>query len=494
MTPSRRAWLLASVALVSLLSHLKGISSPPLDYHYHRQTNTAAIARNYQRHGLDFLNPRIDWQGPYQGRCATEFPLYMWLTGLFWPILGWGALWGRLLSALFSALTAIYLFLFLEKRTSQEAAFYSSVLFSFIPLEIYFGRTIQPEALALLGTTASLYHWDNWLAAPRRRGHWGLAVLFAFLAISHKLPYAYVLLPLAALAWLRLGKKALRDVRVGLAALLAAAGVLGWYRYAGTGTFVVPTRADEFWRVLDYKGLLFYIQFQFLSRFPELAATYGGLILWLIGARELIFKRRDLFLPIWLAAVSISLVIGGGYAFFHEYTSLPLAPVNAAFMGYGLFLLKEKVEKRRVKKRPWAWAALALLVASIPVHSALRIKHWYKINYPFLAQAAQAAASVSAPEDLFICNQRAASTFLFFLDRKGWSWDLAEAGEKSLDQVEEKIKAGAKFFMTEKSDSFKNKDGVFARYFYSSHKAVYDRDGMLIFKLRPQTIVSKTPG
>lgn len=483
MRLSPRGWLIAAIVLASLLSHLNGISSPPLDYHYHRQTNTAAIARNYARNGLNFFSPQIDWQGAYAGRSATEFPLYMWLTGLFWPLFKLGAVWGRILSTLFSAITAVYLFLLLERRTPPRAAFYSGILFSCIPLEIFFGRTVQPEALALLGTTAALYHWDCWLAQPKKTAHWGLATLFIFLAISHKLPYAYILLPLAVLAWRQRGPAAFKDIRVLLALAFVAAGVGGWYRYASTGAFVVPTHGGEFWKLLDYKGLRFYIQFQFLSRFPELAATYGGLILGFIGAWELVFGRRDVFLASWFAAVGLSLIIGGGYTFFHEYTSLPFAPVNAAFMGYGLFLLQEKISGLRAKARPWAWAGLTLLVLSVPVHAVLRIKHWYNISYPFLAQAGTAADSVGARGDLFICNQRAASTFLFFLDRKGWSWDLAEAGEKSLADIDEKIKDGAKFFMTEKVDAFKDKESVFARYFYSRYPVVYDKGGMLIFKL-----------
>jgi len=105
MSPGRSTRL-ALVLAASLLAHARGLFAPPLDYHHHRQVNTAAIARNYHRHGLEFASPRIDWRGDYQGRAATEFPLYMWLVGLLWPLGGLGELWGRLLSALFSAATS----------------------------------------------------------------------------------------------------------------------------------------------------------------------------------------------------------------------------------------------------------------------------------------------------------------------------------------------------------------------------------------------------
>lgn len=100
----------------SVLVHLKGATAPPLDYHFHRQCNTAAIAQNFHENGLNFLRPQIDWQGGKAARAATEFPLYMWLVGLLWPLGGLGLLWGRWLSIAFSAAAAVYLFLFLETR------------------------------------------------------------------------------------------------------------------------------------------------------------------------------------------------------------------------------------------------------------------------------------------------------------------------------------------------------------------------------------------
>jgi len=177
-----RGLALAVALAASLAVHSKGIWAPLLDYHFHRQCNTADIARNYHKNGLHFGTPQVDWEGDYAGKAATEFPLYMWLMGLLWPVGGLAEHWGRLLSVSFSALTAAYLFLLLEKRLERQAALYSAVLFSFIPLEIYFGRTVQPEALALLSTTAALYHWDRWLDEPKRLLHWAAAAIFAFLA------------------------------------------------------------------------------------------------------------------------------------------------------------------------------------------------------------------------------------------------------------------------------------------------------------------------
>jgi len=409
----------------------------------------------------------------------------MWLMGLLWPLAGLGELWGRLLSAGFSALTAVYLFLFLERKLAREAAFYGAVLFTVIPLEMYFGRTVQPEALALFATMAALYHWDVWLDAPKRRSHWAAATVFAFLAIAHKLPYLYLLLPLAALAWLKPRRRELTDPWAWSSCALALGGVFAWYRYASTGVFVVPAHAGEFLTMLEYSRLPYFTKFLFLSRFHELSATYGGLVLGAVGAWQLVREKGDRFFAAWWCAVALDQIVGGGYTHWHEYTALPWAPVNAAFMGAGLFWLKTRISGLPQAKRPRAWAVLALVTLSIPVHGALRIRHWYKVEYPYLWNAREAAASVSRPEDLFVCNERTSSAFLFYLDRKGWAWEVGETGVKQSEAyVEGRIKEGAKFLATPESRLSEPGFEPFLEYLNAHYTRVYRKDDLLIYRLK----------
>jgi len=325
---------------------------------------------------------------------------------------------------------------------------------------------------------AALYHWERSLQGSRPWRDWILALLFSFLGISHKLPTIYMLLPLAALSWLNLKERSFRDLRTLLACPLVLAAVYAWYRYASAGVYVVPSHPSEFLIMLEYGRLPYFIWFQFFSRLPELAATYGGIVLMWFGAREL-YKRGQIFFGIWFAAICAVLIAGGGYSFHHEYTSLPFVPVNAALMGMGLYVLKQKAQERG----PWARAGLILLVLAVPVHAGLRIKHWYNTSYAYLKNAQKAADQVSSPEDLFVCNERASSVYLYYLNRRGWSWDLAEAGEKRLGEIDDKIRQGAKYYMTHKNQDFKNRSGALAQYYFSRFPVIYDADEILIFRL-----------
>ena len=473
-----RLWALALVAACSVAFHVKGLSAPPLDYHFHRQVNTAAIARNYYEHGRHFFYPQVDWEGPGSGRAATEFPLYMWLMGVLWPIFGLGAVWGRVLSVDFSALGAVYLYLFLERKLSPREALASTLLYCAIPVQVYFGRTIQPEGLAMAASMAALYHWDRFLDEASDL-HWALAIVAAFLAVAHKLPYIYLLLVLAAMAYLKRGWAAFKEHAVLVAPVLCCAAVYSWYRYASSGVYVVPAHASEFFEMLEYGKLLYYVQFQFVSRLPELCATWPGMALALAGAAWLWRRGQKLFFW-WWGAVAAHLVAGGGYSFHHEYTALPFAPVMAAFMGTGLI---GAWDRAKASARPAAaQAALAAVVLAIPVTGYFRIKHWYNQNFPFLAGAARAADAVSGPYDLFVTNQRASSVYLYYMHRRGWSWNLGETGQAGLDWIPEKAKQGARFYMTAAADlTPEMRAWIEARY-----PRVYDADGISIYRIDGQ--------
>jgi 4-amino-4-deoxy-L-arabinose transferase-like glycosyltransferase len=485
-SPRRRAAMILAVAALSLAAHLKGLRAPLLDNQFHRQVNTASIARRFHRDGLPPWQPRVDWFGRPDRLAATELPVEMWLHGRLWPVFGLGEEWGRLLSVGFSLLTAVFLFLLLEREFWSEAAFYGAALFCVLPIEIYYGRSVQPEALALFGLVAGLYWWDLSLAPDRPFAPWLAATLAAFVSVGVKLPYAHMFLPLLALTWRRLGRKAWLDPRMWAAGLLSMGGVVAWYHYASRGVYVVPDHADEFMVLLNLKRAPYYIQFLLFSRFPELIATYGGLVFFFFGAREVLVRRREPFWIAWLGAGFLHLFAVGKYGHAHEYTSLTLAPATAALMGAGAALLREKASAAAAPRRRWALAGLAVLAVSVPVHAAFRIGHWYNQAHAWLARAPEAAAAVSRPGDLFVTDCEAPSVALYYLDRQGWSEDLAadEHGDP-LGWIDGKIARGAGFLAVPEVGLFAKPDGELWKKVGARGAPVWDDGKLAVFRLPP---------
>ncbi|MEK7389640.1 MAG: glycosyltransferase family 39 protein [Elusimicrobiota bacterium] len=478
-----RGACLALVAAVSFLVHAKGLSAPLLDYHFHRQVNTASIARNYWRQALPIAQPRIDWAGPEDRLAGTELPAYMWLYGKLWPVFGLGELWGRLISVAASALTALLLFGLYEREFGREAALWGAVTFSFLPVEIYFGRTVQPEATALLALVSALILWEKALDPGRPWLAWTLAVFCAFIATGLKLPYAHMLAALAGLTWRRLGRRAWTDWRTALAGALAMGGVIAWYLRARQGVYVVPTHGDEYVKLLSYARLPYFMQFQIFSRFPELVTTYGGAVLFALGAREVLGRRRDAFWIAWFGGVALHLFAMAGYSHYHEYTALPMAPVVAGLIGVAAAGLRARIGLLAPGRRAWAQAAFLLLIASIPAHAALRIHHWYRQGFTYLASARAAAAAVSSPSDLFLTNCQASSVLLYYLDRRGWSDELDIHPEDAPRILDEAAARGARFIASEKRGLFAAPDGSLWRRFRAQGPPLWDDGALVIFPL-----------
>ncbi len=479
----RRGLCLAIVAALSIGIHSKGLFAPLLDYHYHRQVNTASIARGYWREARPIHRPRIDWNGPSDQMAATELPVYMWLYGKLWPVGGLGEEWGRLISVAASLATALLLFGLYESEFGREAALWGAAIFTVIPVEVYFGRTVQPEATALLALIGCLAFWKRALEAGRPWGAWVGAAFCAFIAVGLKLPYAHLLVPLAGLTWRKLGKKALTDWRTYAAGFVAMGGVIAWYLWARTGVYVVPTHADEYTTLLSYGRILYFMQFQLLSRWPELVITYGGLVFFAVGFREILMKRRDAFWIAWFCGVALHLFAMSGYSHYHEYTALPLAPVVAGLIGFGVVRLRERAAAAPARRRPAAYAAIAFLLLAVPVHSALRINHWYKQGFEYLAGAREAAAAVSAPGDLFFTNCQASSVLLYYLDRRGWSSELDAQPALADSLLDKGVADGARFVASEKRGLFAEGGAMWKR-LRAQGAPAWDDGKLVIFRLR----------
>jgi hypothetical protein len=460
----------------SFLIHLPGITSPLLDYHAYRQCQTASMSRNYLRHGMRFLQPELDDSGRPR-RAGTEFPIYSY--GLAWLYrLGGGIheIYGRILSALFAGWGAVFLFELVRRRLGQPTALWSAMAMCVIPVHVYFTRTVQPEAMALWGLIGFARYLDLSLNEPRDR--WrklSLTIALGATAPLLKLPYLYVVVPLAAaFAWeieqhrvRRLGQVAIVVSAIGL---LTAA----WYAYARTAPVgVLPLTAQEHWANLKPIFTAKLWADQFLSRLPELWTTYPGLVLGIFGA---IAMRRQKALFVWVAWLGITalyILLLGRYAQIHRYTALPFAPICAVFIGRGIaeLSLRSSTLGRR--------ALVVLLIIGMPIHTALRIRHWYKLEYPWVSEARAIVAKYAQPNELIITNTAEHPVLLYHLDRYGFAPDLEETG---LDVVKTYRAQGARVFFTPTYENWARVPAL-KDYFDRNARLVYSNPNFLIYLL-----------
>src|SRR5207249_5902596 len=75
-------WVLAVAARLVL------INQPYVDDWSWRQSDVAAIARNFYEGGFRFAYPQIDWAGDATGYVGTEFPILPFLAAICYKVAG----------------------------------------------------------------------------------------------------------------------------------------------------------------------------------------------------------------------------------------------------------------------------------------------------------------------------------------------------------------------------------------------------------------------
>ncbi len=388
------------------------------------------MARNYVRHGMQFLSPEIDTEG-YPLRAGTEFPLFSYLLAILYKIFGLHEILGRVLSALFAAWGAAFLYELVRVRMGESVALWSALIVSVIPVHLYFTRTVQPESMALWGLLGFLLYADRWLNRHGTSRDWILAAGLGALGPLLKLPFLYVVL----LMWLFLGIERYGWNPWRQKAWIALLGVVigltwGWYHYAGTAPVeVLPLSSSEHWTNLKPILTLRLWENQFISRFPELCLTYGGLLFAGLGIFSYRKAKSFPFLLAWLLATVFYVVALGEYGLIHRYTLLPAAPICAVLIACGVSTFWEYAKIHPARK-----LAFWILIISIPLHAGLRIKHWYRLERGWLFRAREVVAKLSRPQDLILPITTEPPVLLYYIDRYGYAMNLKATASQDIEQ------------------------------------------------------------
>jgi len=421
---------LCVLAAIAVSLRLGGLNSPPVDVHHVRQADTANIARNMLREGVDVLHPRIDWAGPEAGYVESELPLYPAVVALVWRALGQDYLfdhrWPRLLSISFWFLGGVVL-LSLVRRRLRGPPWVYLLLYAFSPLAIVFSRTIQPDALAVLLMLCALERAD--FATDREGGFGWLAVLLsglaAGIAIAVKGTMAMLLPLLPALLLVR--RRPLGALKASLALVPAVVLPALWYWHAhvtlgaeGASFGVWGDTAHKWggpslWFSLGtWRAIVGYVIAETL--------TPLGLLLVLRGV---VVARRSAELRMYVAALLLvalgSVVLAEGFRL-HDYYLLPLVPFASVLLGAALV---------DGAKRLASWGALSpRMRAGIGLSVLLLATVSVQVGWGFVSRSVQrdsrveevsrGAAAVLPRLSSVVVADRHPQTIIYAVDRRGW--------------------------------------------------------------------------
>ncbi|PIY68933.1 hypothetical protein COY90_03300 [Candidatus Roizmanbacteria bacterium CG_4_10_14_0_8_um_filter_39_9] len=294
-------FLLTCICVVAIGMRLYKINAPLSDYHSWRQADTAAVARNYAKNGIDLLHPQYDdlssiqsGQENPQGFRYVEFPIYNaiiaaeYIVAPFLPI----EVYGRLTTIFFSLIIISIIYYLLLKEHSRLSAFIASLTYAIFPAFVFFSRVILPETPAIAFAFLAIffsYRWSD--GQSKNRLILLLASAFSMsISILIKPPVVFYLIPIVFLFFqthkLDIWKK--------------------WEMYVYTLIVVAPFIA---WRL-------------FILKFPEGIPASD----WLITSvntyegQKVIFMKPAFFR--WIFYERINIMICGAYLTFFLLTGL----------------------------------------------------------------------------------------------------------------------------------------------------------------------------
>ena len=139
------------------------INQPYVDHWSWRQSDVAAIARNFLQNGFRFGYPQIDWAGNAPGYVGTEFPILPFIAAVCYKFAGVHEWIGRIQAVILFAVSLPFFFLLVREIFGSTAAVWASFFYCFTPLNVFAGRSFMPDVPSLSFAIVGLYFFLRWV-------------------------------------------------------------------------------------------------------------------------------------------------------------------------------------------------------------------------------------------------------------------------------------------------------------------------------------------
>ena len=399
------------------------INQPYVDHWSWRQSDVAAIARNFFEHGFRFGHPQIDWAGASAGHVGTEFPILPFLAAICYKYTGIHEWIGRSQSVIFFAVALPFFFLVVRENFGSVAASWATFFYAFAPLNVFAGRSFMPDVPSLSLAIIGLYFFQRWVR-DHKPAPFYLSAIAISLSILIKITSIAIAAPILWLAVAGIGDPGSsrvffslgRDRRSRLQLLLFAAIVIlpsvFWYWHAhrvaekfyphhffGAG----GVRLESFSWYWDIAG-----QIVTSSLTPVLA------ILALIGLFVAPRGRFGCLFDWWLAAM-VLFVVAVGYGNRHPWYQLPFVPIGAAFAGAACVSLGSKISSRVALVILWISVA-----GSFAILACLYMRPLYESSAAQHRNAGLELSKITPSDALVIAVDGGNPAIFYYARRKGW--------------------------------------------------------------------------
>jgi len=420
-------WILAVAARLVL------INQPYVDHWSWRQSDVAAIARNFLQKGFRFGYPQIDWTGNAPGYVGTEFPILPFIAAVCYKFAGVHEWIGRVQAVILFAVSLPCFFLLVREIFGSAAAAWASFFYCFAPLNVFAGRSFMPDVPSLSFAIVGLYFFLRWVqhAQPSSLLLAALAISLSFLI---KITSIVIVAPLMYLAVGRLcqtpgvsqnraggnrasgSERVKRPIILGIivfsAIALLPSAIWYWHAYQiaqqfyphhffGAGGIRVET-FSWYWHIA---------QQTFVSGLTPALSAIALVGLFVPQSRD---RRYSRLFHWWLAAMIVFIIIVG-YGNRHRWYQLPLVPIAAAFAGAACASVGSKISSRLA-----AITSSILLAVTFLILAFAYVRPFYESSAAQLRDAGLELKKVTPADALIVAADMGDPTIFYYAERQGW--------------------------------------------------------------------------
>jgi hypothetical protein len=438
------------ILLVNLIPRLYHIDKPIADWHSWRQVDTAAVARNFIKFGLDPLRPRYDDLSNIQtgkdnptGYRMVEFPDYQIIAVLVQKIFHHVPIEVilRLISIIASTGTAICLSIIVSRHIDKLTGWMTGILYGLIPYNIYFGRTILPDVLTVFWAVLSICILDVNLSQSKNKTDnininvgFFTSALFAALSILTKPTAVFILIPIIYIFIAKFKFTWIWFVKVFIYGIIVLFPLWWWRLWILQFPEGIPVFSWLFNEGnIRFKGAWFY--WLFAERLGKLILGYWGIFPLVTGFLSLSAKKEGwLFKYFALGVLLYFIVIARGNVQ-HDYYQIIIMPAVTIYLAKGFgWIIKANSFSQLTKL-----IALPIICAFAFGFSWYTIRSYFWVNHPEIIDAGIAVDKLVPKNAKVIAPYSGDTTFLYQTNRQGWPIGF---------EIPKKMGMGATYYVT----------------------------------------------
>ena len=420
---TRTTQLAILLSILAVAARLILVDQPYIDNWSWRQSDVAAIARNFYENGFHFAYPQIDWAGDQPGYVGTEFPILPLVAAVCYKFLGVHEWIGRIQAAILFVVSLPFFFLLVREVFDPLAATWAIFFYSFAPLNLFAGREFMPDVPSLGLAIVGLYFFFRWMdnAKPAffaaSACTISLSILTKFSSAIIGVPLLYLIVAAPNAFGVAPKGNSSHDHRppLQLLALFAAITLLPsaiWYWHAHQIAEMFYPHHFFGAGGIQIENLAWYWKIARLTTTSSLTLPLS--VLAMIGLFVAPRGKYARLFHWWLAGMVVFIVIVG-YGNRHQWYQLPLVAIAAALAGVACAVVAAKLSDRRAK------IASSILLATL--FGFLAFHYAQALYRPVAAQLRDAGMELkrtTPPNSLIVAADHGDPTIFYCAERKGW--------------------------------------------------------------------------